>query len=199
VHYEEQRGKGFALKYGFDNVRGADLVAFIDADMELHPDGIGRLVEILEAEHVDAVIGSKTHPDSIVSYPAFRRVQSNVFRGIVRALFRLDVTDTQTGLKVFRKPLLDDIMPLLQSTGFAFDLELLVYANDMGYRILEGPVDLDYRFSSTTGVPAVLDVLRDVAQIARRRLGLRRAGLLQRRSVVVTLGEERVSGALIQD
>jgi glycosyltransferase involved in cell wall biosynthesis len=184
VHYEPNRGKGYALRHGISLATG-DLIAFIDADMELHPSGIGHLIEILTGTGADVVIGTKTHPESLVYYPLFRRFQSRVYRRIVRALFRLDVSDTQTGLKVFRRAALDEVAPFLQSDGFAFDLELLVLINDAGFSIEEGPVHLDYRFASTTGARAIVDVLRDTARIAIRRRRLRSSGAWQarRRSV----------------
>jgi dolichol-phosphate mannosyltransferase len=175
LHYEQQRGKGYALRYGFQAATGS-IVAFIDADMELHPSGIDRLLQILESEDVDVVVGAKTHPESKVQYPAFRRFQSSVFRRLARVLFRLDVSDTQTGLKVFRRPPLDAAMPVLQSEGFAFDLELLVMVNDLGYRIVEGPVELDYQFASTTGLRAAAHVFVETLGIAKRRRRLRRQG-----------------------
>lgn len=168
LHYEPNRGKGFALRHGVANADG-DVVAFIDADMELHPSGIGILLEMMGHTGASAVIGTKTHPESQVHYPLFRRFQSRVYRRIVKRLFRLDVSDTQTGLKVFRREALVDVMPLLRSDGFAFDLELLVLVNDAGHQIVEGPVRLDYQFATTTSVKAVVDVLADTARIAIRR------------------------------
>lgn len=168
LHYDENRGKGFALRHGVEHASGS-VIAFIDADMELHPVGIGRLLRDLEEGGLDAVVGSKVHPESKVHYPAFRRFQSRVFRTLARLLFRLDIADTQTGLKVFRREPLEDVIRYAQSDGFAFDLELLVLVNDAGYRIAEGPIELAYQFSTTTGVTAVIDVLRDMARIAIRR------------------------------
>ena len=168
LEYDENRGKGFALRHGFDASSG-DHVAFIDADMELHPRGVARLLDILDSTGADAVVGSKIHPDSQVYYPRFRRWQSRVFRRLVKTLFRLDVADTQTGLKVFRREPLEVVMPTLRSEGFAFDLELLVGINDRGFAITEGPVELDYRFATTTGWSAVIDVLADTFALALRR------------------------------
>ena len=94
----------------------------------------------------------------------------------MRARFRLDVSDTQTGLKVFRREVLEAVMPILESDGFALDLELLVFANDDGFRIVEGPIELDYGFASTTGARAVVDVLREMRHVGRRRKALQRSG-----------------------
>ena len=168
LFYDDEEGKGNALRHGFTAARGTH-VAFIDGGMELHADGIGRLVEILEDRDLDVVVGAKPHPESKVYYPPFRRFQSGTFRRIVRLLFDLDVGDTQTGLKVFRREVLDDVLSRVTSHGFAFDLELLVAAHDVGYQIGEGPVHLDYRFARTTGAGAVVDVLADTVRIAWRR------------------------------
>lgn len=167
LQYPAQRGKGYALRHGLERARG-EIIVFIDSDMELHPSGIRPLVELVEAG-ADAAIGSKRHPASHVNYPPFRRLQSAVYQRIVRLLFALDVTDTQTGLKAFRAELLRRVALPLESNGYAFDLELLVALNDAGARIEEGPVTLDYTFDTTTGASAVIDVLRDTYRIWRRR------------------------------
>jgi len=176
LHYEQNQGKGFAQSHGVAHAKG-DLVAFIDADLDIHPGGIARYLEILHAAKADAVVASKIHPESNVAYPWPRRLQSRVFRLLVELLFRLDVSDTQTGLKLFRREVLDACLPFVHSYGFAFDLELLVLANDAGFKIVEGPVELDFQFSSTTGVSAVIDVVRDVVHTARRRRRERREGV----------------------
>jgi glycosyltransferase involved in cell wall biosynthesis len=174
-HYEPNRGKGYALKHGTSFVSG-EIVVFIDADLDIHPDGIVVLLDMLKDSGADAVVASKVHPKSNVSYPAFRRLQSSVLRLLVRTMFDIDISDTQTGLKVFRRPLLDRCLPHVSTSGFAFDLELLVLANDAGFTIIEGPLDLDFRFSSTTGGAAVVDILRDLFSLRRRRSVGRRTG-----------------------
>jgi glycosyltransferase involved in cell wall biosynthesis len=171
LHYEMRRGKGYALRYGISRARG-EYIAFIDADMELHPDGLGPLLALVDGG-ADAAIGSKRHPDSQVYYPFVRRVQSAAYQRLIRVLFDLDVMDTQTGIKVFRGPLLRESLAHISSDGFAFDLELLVVLRQHGARIAEGPVQLDYRFATTTGIRAVLDVMRDTWRIFRRH---RKAG-----------------------
>jgi glycosyltransferase involved in cell wall biosynthesis len=174
LHYDVQRGKGYALRYGIAHAEG-DVIAFIDADMELHPEGIGRLLGEVEAG-ADVAVGSKRHPDSRVAYPVFRRIQSVLYQRLIGLLFDLDLSDTQTGLKVFRADALKSASADLTSDGFAFDLELLVALRENGARIVEGPVQLDYQFATTTGVRAVFDVLKDTLRIwwhHRRRRGRR--------------------------
>ena len=93
-----------------------------------------------------------------------------MYQQLNRLLFRLDVRDTQVGLKVFRREIAEEVMPLLLVKQFAFDLELLAVARALGYdRIRELPVRLDYRFTGS-GVRsvAVLLALIDTAAIFYR-------------------------------
>jgi glycosyltransferase involved in cell wall biosynthesis len=167
-HYPMNIGKGFALSCGVDQSIG-ELVTFIDADMELDPATIGGFIEIMRTSGCDAVIGSKRHPDSKVAYPTFRRLQSGMYQMVVRLLFNLDVRDTQTGLKLFRRQVLSDVLPLLAIKRFAFDLELLVVARQLGYRkVCEAPIQLDYQFESTVNLISAWNVLWDTAAIFYR-------------------------------
>lgn len=166
--YAVNEGKGFALMHGVAAAAG-DLIAFIDADMELDPAGIARFVTIQREGASDVVVGSKRHPDSLVVYPRVRRLQSWLYQQVIRLLFRLDVRDTQTGLKLFRGDLLRRVVPLLAVKRFAFDLELLVVARKLGYRrIVEAPIKLDYRFETTTSPNAAYRALWDTAAIFYR-------------------------------
>lgn len=167
-HYPMNIGKGFALSCGVDQSVGA-LVTFIDADMELDPANIRGFIELMEASDCDAVIGSKRHRLSKVSYPKFRRLQSAIYQLVVRLLFNLDVRDTQTGLKLFRRRVLRETLPLLAIKKFAFDLELLVVAHQLGYRkIVEAPISLDYQFESSVNLGSAWRVLWDTAAIFYR-------------------------------
>lgn len=167
-HYPMNVGKGFALSLGVAQANG-ELVTFIDADMELNPANIGGFIDLMAKSKCDAVVGSKRHPESKVAYPAFRRFQSWVYQVLVRALFHLNVRDTQTGLKLFRRQVLQEALPLLAVKKFAFDLELLVVARYLGYRnICEAPITLDYQFETTVNLGSAWRVLWDTAAIFYR-------------------------------
>lgn len=167
-HYPMNIGKGFALTCGVDQSVG-DLVTFIDADMELDPANIGVFINTMRTSGCDAVIGSKRHPESKVAYPKFRRFQSAIYQLLVRTLFNLNVRDTQTGLKLFRRQVLREALPLLAIKRFAFDLELLVVTHQLGYRnICEAPIQLNYQFESTVNLGSAWRVLWDTAAIFYR-------------------------------
>jgi glycosyltransferase involved in cell wall biosynthesis len=168
LEYSANMGKGHALTKGVESSVG-DLVTFIDADMELNPREIRTFVALMKESVCDIVVGSKRHPDSQVSYPPLRRLQSVLYQLLIRILFDVSVRDTQTGLKLLRRPVLAQVLPLLAVKRFAFDLELLVVAQHVGYRrIVEAPVELNFKFESTISPSAVFNILWDTAAIFYR-------------------------------
>lgn len=143
VKSKSHQGKGSALKYGFQFAKG-NLVVFLDADLDLHPKQLSGFLDIMKKAEADVVIGSKRHPESKVNYPKRRRALSFVYHLIIFILFRLAITDTQVGLKLFKYKVLKEILPRVLIKRYAFDLELLVNASHLGYKIAEAPVALNF-------------------------------------------------------
>jgi len=149
LSYPENRGKGYAICFGIAQAHGR-LVGWLDADLDISPRVIASAVGRLGASELDAVIGSKRHPDSQVHYPRVRRVLSSGFQVLVRILFRISVRDTQVGAKVFRGEVLTTVVPLLLIKQYAFDVEVLAVAAEFGFdRIEEAAIHLDYRFTGS--------------------------------------------------
>ncbi|MFQ5466260.1 MAG: glycosyltransferase family 2 protein [Thermodesulfobacteriota bacterium] len=144
VHYTSNNGKGSALKEGFRHATG-DYVVFLDSDLDLHPAQLHGLFKVMRNLRADVVIGSKHHPASKLDYPGYRKVISRVYALILKVLFNLPLRDTQTGLKVFNSGVLDSVFPKVLCKRYAYDLELLVNAHHLGYKVVEAPVVLNYR------------------------------------------------------
>jgi len=148
LSYPTNRGKGAALQRGFEDTSGATVV-FLDGDLDLPPEQVPGFLAAFEEQDVDALVGAKQRAMSPGTYPAMRRVLSRVFSGTIRVLFRLPVSETQTGLKAFRRKPLEDFLPDLEVKRYTFDLELLVKMQRAGYRIGEAPVTLAAGASAT--------------------------------------------------
>lgn len=169
LDYGRNMGKGYAVRTGAQEARG-DMVAMIDSDLDLDPASLRGFVEQMESGNLDIVVGSKRHPDSDVEYPAKRRVYSWLYQQLVRAMFRLDVRDTQVGMKLFRRDVLADVLPVVLVKRYAFDLEMLAVARHFGHdRIEEAPIVLRYKFAGT-GVNwrAIAHALWDTAAVFYR-------------------------------
>ncbi len=149
VRYEENEGKGYAVRYGMARSKG-DYIAFIDAGMDIDSNGISMLLEHMEWYDADVIVGSKRHPASQVNYPFTRRIYSWGYYTLVRLLFGLKIRDTQTGLKVFKREVLEQVLPRLVIKRFAFDIEILAVARYVGFKkIYEAPVRISWDFNNT--------------------------------------------------
>lgn len=144
VRYGLNSGKGGALKEGFRSVTG-DYVVFLDSDLDLHPSQLHGLFKTMRNRRADVVIGSKHHPDSKLDYPGYRKFISRTYALILKVLFNLPLRDTQTGLKVFDYRVLERVFPRVLCKRYAYDLEILVNADRLGYRVVEAPVVLNFR------------------------------------------------------
>lgn len=142
--YKKNEGKGYAVKLGMTKANG-DVVGFMDAGLDLNPNAIPLLLDLMEFHDADIVIGSKLHPESRVRYPVPRRILSWGYRTLIGMLFGLTMRDTQVGLKFFKKRVAKDVFKRLLVKRFAFDIEALAVAQSKGYtKIHEGPVELDF-------------------------------------------------------
>lgn len=140
-------GKGRALKKAFRYTEG-DYILFLDADLDLHPWQTQKLFDVMRKENADVVIGSKRHPDSEINYPLSRKIISNGYYYFIRVFFGLPIRDTQTGIKLFKRKVLEDVFGKVLIKRYAFDLELLANVHHFGYNIAEAPVKLDFKRTS---------------------------------------------------
>ena len=143
VLLERNVGKGGALRAGFRASRG-ELVMLLDGDMEILPGYIPVFLGVMESEKADIVIGSKRHPKSRVRYPWHRRLASSVYFSLVRFFIGMPITDTQTGMKLFRREVIGDALDRMLVKTYAFDLELLAIAYGRGAKIAEAPVAIRF-------------------------------------------------------
>jgi dolichyl-phosphate beta-glucosyltransferase len=169
-------GKGHAVAAAAALVAGAAVV-IADADLAYGEDSIRRAVDALE--RADIVIGNRRHRDSTYTVPvaAFgflyrRHVLGIAFNWVVRAALGLHERDTQCGLKAFRGHAFQEVMTRLRTKGFAFDLDVLLLARALRFRIEEIPVEvrIDSGRSSVRLARDGAIALKEVATLALERL-----------------------------
>jgi glycosyltransferase involved in cell wall biosynthesis len=154
-------GKGAALRHGAE-FGESRYIAFLDADLDIHPEAVITGFSNLESEplgRIGVAYGCKLHPKSKVSYPFIRRVLSSQYRRLIRILFRMDIEDTQTGIKVFRTQALRGALTKSVENRFLFDIEIFKLLADNGWSATPIPVVLDYQFSSTIGAISVAQMV----------------------------------------
>lgn len=142
--YDTNQGKGYAVRFGMARSRG-DLVSFLDAGMDIQAKGIMMLMAHMQWYDADVIVGSKRHPVSRVNYPFFRHILSIGYHLGVKLLFGLPLTDTQSGIKIFKRKVLEKVLPRLLVTRYAMDIEMLAVARHLGFkRIYEAPIEVRF-------------------------------------------------------
>ena len=170
VTYTKNGGKGNAIREGVRFAKN-DLVAFLDSDLELHPRQLRHFIEEIETTGADVVIGSKRHPDSIVrNYPERRVRLSKGYSLLVKVLFGMHLTDTQPGLKLFKRKVLVREYPKITVKRYAFDLEILYNAMSDGYKVVEVPLEINFSRvdGGRIGFHSVMCMFRDTMGIFYR-------------------------------
>jgi glycosyltransferase involved in cell wall biosynthesis len=163
VGYGQNRGKGFAIKHGVKYATG-DVVVFRDSDADVMPGLVGRYVSMLR--DCDIAIASKRHPDSQVKAPLLRKLLSYSFHTLVMLLTGVRVSDTQSGLKAFRREALEKIMGLISVKHYAYDVEILTVARLLKMRIVELPVNIE--LGGLFSVRSIVRMLVDLVGITYR-------------------------------
>ena len=161
LRHERNLGKGKAFITGYRASKG-DVVVLLDADLDIPPQQIGPLLEALH--DADIAITDKWHKESRVITTRPRKAMSRGFNLAVRILTGLRLNDTQTGCKAFRRDVLEDVIPKLKISGYAFDVELLWIAVRLGYSVVSVPACYPIRlvgeFCLKNAFKMFLDLLR---------------------------------------
>ncbi len=144
--YEKNQGKGNALKYGFEHSIG-EYITFVDCDMDIDPEQLSNFIPYLS--NADLVIGSKRHSFSLVEYPLIRKILSEGFSIYSRLILGISLKDTQTGMKLMKREVLEIIMPMIMIKKYAFDLELCFLAQKHNFRFVEAPIYIKYQFTGS--------------------------------------------------
>ncbi len=156
--YKENHGKSYAIRLGMNEAQG-DYVMFIDSGMEINPNGISMLLEHMEWYEADMIVGSKRHPVSQVKYPLSRKILSYGYYYFVKILFGVSMNDTQAGIKIFKKKLLQKILPVLVEKKFSGDLEMIVVSYELGFkRIFEAPIKLNYHMGNVSSAATLKSI-----------------------------------------
>ena len=171
VELPENRGKGAAVRAGVLAARGST-IAFTDVDLAYAPSQLVALLAGVEAG-ADVVAGSRLHVDTttLVRARRLRELTGRMF-GQFTAWLVLGgrVRDTQCGLKAFSRSAAHRVFPLVRTSGFAFDVEVLALSLRLGLRVEETAVEVSNTEESTVHVAK--EGIRMLADLVRIRLRL---------------------------
>lgn len=142
VLHEKRRGKGYVVQSMFHQVE-AETYVMVDGDDTYPPESVQKLIEPIQKNYADMVVGSRLHDHSHSEFKRLNRLGNRVFLSALNLVFRVKLTDMLSGYRAFNRKFVKEIAPF--AGGFEIETELTIKALEGGYRIVEVPIDLTSR------------------------------------------------------
>lgn len=160
-------GKGSAVKKGIAASKGK-FVLYADAGYTVPFSNALKGIELIKAGHCQLAFGSRKLPESNITTQQDwdRKLFSKLLFKVFNLLYDIpkDLTDTQCGFKVYDGEIARDLFSKLYTTGFLFEIEIIILAQRQGIKIKEFPVewkcDRDSRLSfAKSSMPIIKEIL----------------------------------------
>lgn len=179
VLHLREKGRGRALKAAW-LASEADVVAYMDVDLSTNLWSFLPLVAPLATGHSDVAVGSRLLRGAMVTRQWRREVISRCYNLLVKSLFGNGFSDAQCGFKAVKCGVAKELLPWVEDDEWFFDTELLLLAEERGYRISEVPVDWIEDLDSSVDIAStawkdIKGLIRMRAERLRRRLSGRRS------------------------
>jgi len=166
---EKNCGKGNAVKRGV-NISTGDYVMFADCGCCIPYENVLDGLELIQNNHCEIAHGSRKLPKTKIRTPQtlYRRVCSWLFHLVVMHITKIPshLTDTQCGFKLYKGSVGRALYADCVTEGFMFDVEIILRAKKLGYRIKEFPItwtcDRDTRLHPAKTIGPVLKELRKI-------------------------------------
>lgn len=135
-------GKGAALRTGFNYTikKQYDVTITLDGDLQHNPHSIPRFLDKIKQGY-DIIVGSRYKTQS-EDMPFARKLSNLITTTVLRVIFKVPVTDSQSGYRAFKRRVLETIP--VRDNGFAAETEILIDAQRAGFLISEVPIATSY-------------------------------------------------------
>ncbi len=167
LDYKKNRGKGYAVKTGMLKASG-DFRLFTDADNSTTIDHVEKMMPFFNQGY-EVVIGSIAIKGAKVasgSEPFWRRLFGKMGNLFIQIMAVPGISDTQRGFKIVTAKAAQDIFPRIRMERFSFDIEMLLLARKLGYKIKEVPINWNNDMSgSKVKLNTYFNVLMDTVKI----------------------------------
>ena len=152
ISHKKNMGYGAAIRTIFQKSveLDSDILVTFDADGQHRIDDVNKILQPLENNEADIVIGSR-FLDNETKVPNYRKIGIKVITQVTNASLKKKLTDSQSGFRAYNKQALTQISP--SEMGMGISTEILIKASNKGLRIAEIPITILYHDDASTHNP----------------------------------------------
>ena len=152
ISHKKNMGYGAAIRTIFQKSveLDSDILVTFDADGQHRIDDVNKILQPLENNEADIVIGSR-FLDNESKVPNYRKIGIKVITQVTNASLKKKLTDSQSGFRAYNKQALTQISP--SEMGMGISTEILIKASSKGLRIAEIPITILYHDNASTHNP----------------------------------------------
>tara|TARA_B100000035_G_C20989028_1_gene549306 strand:- start:283 stop:1011 length:729 start_codon:yes stop_codon:yes gene_type:complete len=152
VSYQQNKGKGYALKKGVKIAR-FDWILTLDADISVSITQLNNWIKHRQIKREASIyFGSRNLKGSNIKFKMYRKLVGLIFIKIIKIFFNIDLLDTQCGFKLYKKDIAKKLFANLKMLDFTHDIEIVLISKKKGFRIMELPVNWIHKKGSKISI-----------------------------------------------
>ncbi|WPH02165.1 Hypothetical protein R9X50_00502000 [Acrodontium crateriforme] len=160
-------GLGTAYVHGLQFASG-NFVIIMDADFSHHPKFLPKMIALQKEGNYDIVTGTRYAGDGgVFGWDLKRKMVSRGANLFADTVLRPGVSDLTGSFRLYKYDVLKKVMDSTESKGYTFQMEMMVRAKGMGFKVAEVPISFVDRVygESKLGGEEIVEYLKGVLNL----------------------------------
>lgn len=153
INHPKNLGYGAGIKSIFEKSKeiGSEILVTFDADGQHRIEDIKKVIEPIEKNSADIVIGSRFLDNAKEKIPGYRKLGINIITKVTNSTLKEKITDSQSGFRAYSKKIISSLK--ISDIGMGISTEILIKSSSMGFNIVEVPIIINYNGNTSTHNP----------------------------------------------
>tara|TARA_B100000029_G_scaffold158601_1_gene154026 strand:- start:2154 stop:3041 length:888 start_codon:yes stop_codon:yes gene_type:complete len=144
INHPKNLGYGAGIKSIFEKSKeiGSEILVTFDADGQHRVEDIKKVIQPIEDQSADIVIGSRFLDNAKEKIPSYRKLGINIITKVTNSTLKEKITDSQSGFRAYSKKIISSLK--ISDIGMGISTEILIKSSSLGYNIVEVPIIIKY-------------------------------------------------------
>jgi len=153
INHPKNLGYGAGIRSIFNKSKeiGSEVLVTFDGDGQHGLEDIKKVVEPIEKNEADIVIGSRFLDDAEKKIPKYRKLGIKIITNVTNSTLKEKITDSQSGFRAYSKNVISKLN--ISDVGMGVSTEILIKSSSIGFRIVEVPIIVRYDDETSTQNP----------------------------------------------